>query len=106
MPFIASDVRFVKQLDGNIILFCLQIMMCNGMINKMIPEDKNMKEFNPSVFVAVPLPGTGGWTGALIAALIGIDIKKASFAILGGIVIETMIMCIISGQTELRFLTM
>ena len=47
------------------------------------------------IFVGIPLWGTGAWIAALIAALIGIDIKKASLAIFGGIVIETMIMCII-----------
>ena len=28
------------------------------------------------LFVGIPLPGTGAWTGALIASLLGIDIKK------------------------------
>ncbi len=34
------------------------------------------------LFVGIPLPGTGAWTGALIASLLGIDIKKSSLAIL------------------------
>lgn len=37
------------------------------------------------VFVAIPLPLTGAWTGAVIAYLIGMPIKKAGFAILGGV---------------------
>lgn len=28
-------------------------------------------------FVAIPLPGTGGWTGALIAITLGLDLKKS-----------------------------
>lgn len=47
------------------------------------------------LFVGIPLPGTGGWTGALIAALLGIDIKKASVAILIGIAMATTIMSLI-----------
>ena len=43
-------------------------------------------------FVGIPLPGTGAWTGALIASLLGIDIKKSSLAILCGIAIATVIM--------------
>lgn len=31
-------------------------------------------------FVGIPLPGTGAWTGALIASLLGVDIKKSSAA--------------------------
>ena len=48
------------------------------------------------LFVAVPLPGTGAWTGALIASLLGIDIKKSSLAILCGIAMATVIMYVVS----------
>lgn len=49
-----------------------------------------------ALFVGIPLPGTGAWTGALIAALLGIDIKKASLSIFIGIIIATVIMTFIS----------
>ncbi|MCR1951990.1 MULTISPECIES: small multi-drug export protein [Clostridium] len=49
-----------------------------------------------ALFVGIPLPGTGAWTGALIAALLGIDIKKASLSIFIGIMIATIIMTFIS----------
>lgn len=48
------------------------------------------------LFVGIPLPGTGAWTGALIASLLGIKFKKAFPAILVGILMATVIMCIIS----------
>ena len=47
------------------------------------------------LFVGIPLPGTGAWTGSLIAALLGIDIKKASIAILIGIAMATTIVSLI-----------
>ncbi len=47
-------------------------------------------------FVGIPLPGTGAWTGALIASLLGIDIKKSSIAILIGIAMATVIMYVFS----------
>ena len=47
-------------------------------------------------FVGIPLPGTGAWTGALIASLLGVDIKKSSAAILLGIAGATVIMYIFS----------
>jgi uncharacterized membrane protein len=47
-------------------------------------------------FVGIPLPGTGGWTGALIASMLKIDLKKASLAILLGIAIAATIMSLIS----------
>lgn len=49
-----------------------------------------------ALFVGIPLPGTGAWTGALIAALLGIKVKKASLSITVGIIIATIIMTIIS----------
>lgn len=50
------------------------------------------------LFVGIPLPGTGAWTGSLIASLLGIDIKKSSIAILCGIALATVIMYIFSYQ--------
>ena len=48
------------------------------------------------LFVGIPLPGTGAWTGALIASLMQIDIKKSSVAILAGIALAAVIMSIVS----------
>ncbi len=39
------------------------------------------------VFVAIPLPGTGAWTGAAIAALLDIRMSRALPAILVGVLI-------------------
>lgn len=48
------------------------------------------------LFVGIPLPGTGAWTGSLIAALIDMDLKKAIKAVLLGICIAAGIMTLIS----------
>ncbi len=48
------------------------------------------------LFVGVPLPGTGAWTGSLIAALLEVDFKKAILAVLIGIAMATVIMSIVS----------
>lgn len=39
------------------------------------------------LFVAIPLPGTGAWTGALIAAILNIRLKVALPAISAGVII-------------------
>lgn len=46
-------------------------------------------------FVGIPLPGTGAWTGALIAALLGIRFRKAFPAIVIGVCLAACIMTII-----------
>lgn len=48
------------------------------------------------LFVGIPLPGTGAWTGALIASLLGIRFRKAFPAIIIGILLATCIMTIVS----------
>lgn len=47
-------------------------------------------------FVGIPLPGTGAWTGSLIAALLGLKMKKAVPAIALGLIMATVIMCVVS----------
>ncbi len=39
------------------------------------------------ILVAIPLPGTGAWTGALVAALLELRLKSSFFAILAGVCI-------------------
>lgn len=47
-------------------------------------------------FVGIPIPGTGAWTGGLIASLLNINKKKAFVAILLGLLLATAIMCFIT----------
>lgn len=39
------------------------------------------------IFVAIPLPGTGGWTGALVAAFLDMSLRKSLPAIFAGVLI-------------------
>lgn len=48
------------------------------------------------ILVAIPLPGTGAWTGALVAALMDMRIKKAMPAIVLGVVIAGVIITLLS----------
>lgn len=48
------------------------------------------------LFVGIPLPGTGAWTGALIASLLRVKLKKSVPAILCGILLASCIMCIVT----------
>ena len=47
-------------------------------------------------FVGIPLPGTGAWTGALVASRLHMKIRKSVPAILLGIVLATVIMSLLS----------
>jgi len=54
------------------------------------------------ILVAIPLPGTGAWTGALVAAILDLRLKKALPAIFLGVVIAGFIVtCLTYGVTHL-----
>jgi uncharacterized membrane protein len=48
------------------------------------------------LFVGIPLPGTGAWTGSLVAALFEMDRKKSFLAAALGILMASIIMMILS----------
>lgn len=96
IPFILLFIRQIFKLMKKTKIFY-------GLIDKlekraMGKSDKIKKyEFwGLLLFVGIPLPGTGAWTGALIASLLEIDIKKSSLAILGGILLASVIMYVFS----------
>lgn len=48
------------------------------------------------IFVGLPIPGTGAWTGTLIASVLGLEPKKSFLAACGGVLMATTIMTVIS----------
>lgn len=54
-------------------------------------EVKSAEVVGLALFVGVPLPGTGAWTGALIAALLNISFGRALFSIIAGVLIAGFI---------------
>ena len=48
------------------------------------------------LFVGIPLPGTGAWTGCLVASVLEMDKKKSFLAAMIGVIMASIIMMIIS----------
>lgn len=48
------------------------------------------------LFVGIPLPGTGAWTGTLAASLLDMDFKSSVLAAMGGVLLAGIIMAIAS----------
>ena len=48
------------------------------------------------IFVGIPLPGTGAWTGALAASILDMDFKKSTLAVMGGVILAGIIVGILS----------
>ncbi len=93
VPFI---ILFIK----NILAFLRQrIAKLDGFITR-IEERAHLKSevvkkygaIGLCLLVAIPLPGTGAWTGALVAALMGMELKRAMPTIVVGVLIAAAIM--------------
>ena len=113
MPLIPS---FIVSIIGNIIpipfILLLIKKLCEWMKTKKslskIPlflerkvEQKRDKiekyaKWGLFLFVAIPLPGTGAWTGALIASFLNFKFKDSLIAIIGGVLTAGVIMSVFS----------
>ena len=96
-------IPFILLLIKKIFAFMKDHNILKGLVLKL--EDRASKKSDGAekgefafllAFVGIPLPGTGAWTGALIASLLELDIKKASLAIFLGVLVATILMDIIS----------
>ena len=72
----------------------------HSFLHKKIMKNKDSIEkygfWGLVLFVGIPLPGTGAWTGSIIAAFLEMDRKKAFLAVLLGMIMASIIMMIIS----------
>ena len=69
--------------------FCLQKGEKAG--NKLLKNTHGGVYLALLLFVAIPVPGTGAWTGTLAASILDLDFKKTVFAIIMGILVAACI---------------
>ena len=111
-PFVGFIISFL----GNILPIPFILLLINKIFEwlKKVPyvkvpiiwlEEKTLKKkdkidkygiWGLLLFVAIPLPGTGGWTGALLASLLHLD-RKTSFGVIAiGVFIAGLIITVLS----------
>ena len=86
--FIVKYIRPIFDLLGKIKIFRIIIDWITEKATKKIAEDKRLQTATALalyIFVAIPLPGTGAWTGSLIANFLDVPPKKAVPAIIAGV---------------------
>ena len=96
VPFIFLFARKVlewgkdKKIIGRFFTWCLQKGEKGG--RKL--EEKTGKGLYWALFlfVGIPVPGTGAWTGMLAASILNMDFKKSTLAALGGVLLAGAIM--------------
>ena len=76
---------FIPFLIGGLLGFTLLARVVEAMFNASAPVALML-------FVGIPLPGTGAWTGTLAASFLNMGIKSTSLAVSCGVVIAGLIM--------------
>lgn len=90
--FLTPVFRFMKKTK---LLAPIVNKLENKALKKKDAVDK-YKYWALCTFVAIPLPGTGAWTGGLIASVLEMDKKKSFISIFLGVLIAAAIMMIFS----------
>ncbi len=96
IPFILLFIRKIFHFLRDKRFFGKIILKLEERSAKKSESVKKYGRWGLLIFVAIPLPGTGGWTGALVAALMDMRMKYATPIIAVGVLIAGVIMSIIS----------
>lgn len=92
IPFILLFIKKIFEWLRRFKFFEKIIVKLEAKTEKNKEKVLKYKSWGLLLFVAIPLPGTGGWTGALMAALLGIDFKRALPIIALGVLLAGLIM--------------
>lgn len=100
VPFIYLFARKIllwgqdKKIIGKFFTFCLKKGEKGG---KKLQEKAGKGLFIAlMLFVGIPLPGTGAWTGTLAASLLDMDFKSSVIAVMLGVIMAGIIMILLS----------
>lgn len=83
-----------KPIIGKFFTFCLEKGRKGG--EKLKAKAGRGLFFALFLFVGIPLPGTGAWTGTLAASLLDMDFKSSILAVMCGVVLAGIIMGVAS----------
>lgn len=96
VPFIFLFARRIlewgkdKKVIGGFFTWCLQKGEKGG--KKLEEKAGRGLYWALFLFVGIPVPGTGAWTGMLAASILNMDFKKSTLAALGGVLLAGAIM--------------
>ncbi|MBQ8174574.1 MAG: small multi-drug export protein [Clostridia bacterium] len=96
VPFILLFIRHILSWMKTTKHFAKIALWLEEKAEKNSAKVMKYASFGLFVFVAIPLPGTGAWTGALVAALMNMRMKYALPSILLGVLAAGIIMSLAS----------
>ena len=95
IPFILLFIRFIFRVLKKTPLHSL-VEWCERKADAKSDKIRKYAYWGVYLFVALPLPGTGAWTGALIAAMLDMRMRKAFPAIAAGVLTAGLIVAGVS----------
>lgn len=96
VPFI---IAYMKPLFGFIRRSRLFVKVIDWLENRTMKKAETVLKYSGIalfIFVAIPAPGTGAWTGAMIAAILGMRMKYSLPWIALGVAVAGMIVTLLS----------
>ena len=96
VPFIFFFARKVlewgadKKFIGKFFTFCLEKGKKGG--ESLEKKAGRGLYFALFLFVGIPLPGTGAWTGTLAASFLNMNFKKSVIAVISGVILAGIVM--------------
>ena len=79
-----------KKYIGKFFTFCIEKGLKGGL--KLKEKAGNGLFIALLLFVGIPVPGTGAWTGTLAASFLDMGFKKSVLAVLGGVLLAGIVM--------------
>lgn len=96
-------IPFILLLLGPVSKFCMRFRLGRSFFEWLFARTRRKsasiekyEELGLTLFVAIPLPVTGGWTGSAAAFLMGTKFRRAMLCILLGVMISGIIMTLLS----------
>ena len=96
-------VPFILWLVKPVLMYMAKFKVFTKLVNFVLEKGHtagakfgNAKYWALYTFVAIPLPGTGAWTGSLAASLLDLDRGKSLLAVLGGVLTAGIIVSVLS----------
>ena len=96
VPFILWFINYILEFMRNSKHFSKIANWLDKKVQKHKGQIEKYGFWGLVLFVGIPIPGTGAWTGCLIAAVLEMDRKKAFLAAVIGIFIASIIMMLFS----------
>lgn len=96
-------VPFILLFMNGMVNLMRRMPVCNRFVDWLFDRTwqrtgmiQRYKRIGLTIFVAIPLPFTGAWTGALAAVILGISFQRAFISIFIGVIIASVIVTCLS----------